>query len=43
MFLFRLKEFITYRKCREECRRGFHSHRDLHQALICVHGTVKKF
>lgn len=22
-------------------RRGFHSHRDLHQALICVHGSVK--
>lgn len=22
-------------------RRGFHSHRDLHQALICVHGNVK--
>ena len=22
-------------------RRGYHSHRDLEQALICVHGTVK--
>ena len=22
-------------------RRGFHSHRDLQQALICVHGSVK--
>lgn len=22
-------------------RRGFHSHIDLHQALICVHGSVK--
>lgn len=22
-------------------RRGFHSHRDLEQALICVHGSVK--
>ena len=22
-------------------RRGFHSHKDLHQALICVHGSVK--
>lgn len=21
-------------------RRGFHSHRDLHQALVCVHGKV---
>lgn len=22
-------------------RRGFHSHVDLHQVLICVHGSVK--
>ncbi len=22
-------------------RRGFHSHRDLQQALICIHGSVK--
>lgn len=25
----------------KEVRRGFHSHRHLHQALICVHGSVK--
>ena len=24
-----------------EVRRGFHSHVDLHQVLICVHGSVK--
>ena len=25
----------------EKVRRGFHSHKNLHQVLICVHGTVK--
>jgi len=25
----------------EDVRRGFHSHKDLHQALICVKGSVK--
>lgn len=25
----------------EEIRRGFHSHMDLEQVLICVHGSVK--
>lgn len=25
----------------ESARRGFHSHRDLEQVLICVHGSVK--
>lgn len=24
-----------------ECRRGFHSHTDLEQVLVCVHGSVK--
>jgi dTDP-4-dehydrorhamnose 3,5-epimerase-like enzyme len=25
----------------EDMRRGFHSHKQLHQVLICVHGSVK--
>jgi dTDP-4-dehydrorhamnose 3,5-epimerase-like enzyme len=25
----------------EDVRRGFHSHKDLEQVLICVHGSVK--
>jgi len=25
----------------KDCRRGFHSHNKLNQALICIHGSVK--
>ena len=33
-------EFITY-EVEEKVRRGFHSHKNLEQILICIHGSVK--
>ncbi|MFR8329043.1 FdtA/QdtA family cupin domain-containing protein [uncultured Clostridium sp.] len=38
---FSIKRIYYISKVQGGVRRGFHSHRDLHQALICVHGTVK--
>lgn len=38
---FGIKRVYYIYKVEEGMRRGFHSHRDLEQALICVHGSVK--
>lgn len=38
---FSIKRIYYISNVKEGVRRGFHSHRDLHQALICVHGSVK--
>lgn len=38
---FPIKRIYYISNVQEGVRRGFHSHRDLHQALICVHGSVK--
>jgi len=38
---FKIKRVYYIFGVEENVRRGFHSHRDLDQALICVHGNVK--
>ncbi|MBR0131661.1 MAG: FdtA/QdtA family cupin domain-containing protein [Lachnospiraceae bacterium] len=38
---FDIKRVYYIYKVDEGVRRGFHSHRNLHQVLICVHGSVK--
>lgn len=38
---FPIKRIYYISNVQEGVRRGFHSHRDLHQALICVHGICK--
>ena len=38
---FPIKRIYYISNVQQGVRRGFHSHRDLHQALICVHGSVK--
>lgn len=37
---FPVKRVYYIYEVEEGVRRGFHSHRDLYQALVCVHGTV---
>lgn len=38
---FDIKRVYYIYEVEENVRRGFHSHKNLHQVLICVHGTVK--
>ncbi len=38
---FGIKRVYYIYEVEEGVRRGFHSHRDLHQILICPHGKVK--
>ena len=38
---FPIKRIYYISNVQQGVRRGFHSQRDLHQALICVHGSVK--
>lgn len=38
---FDVKRVYYIYKVPDRVRRGFHSHVDLHQMLICVHGSVK--
>ncbi len=38
---FQVKRVYYIYDVQEGVRRGFHSHRDLHQVLICPHGKVK--
>jgi len=38
---FDIKRVYYIFEVKDGVRRGFHSHRDLEQALICVHGSVK--
>lgn len=38
---FPIKRVYYIYNVEEGVRRGFHSHRDLHQVLICLHGKVK--
>ena len=38
---FEVKRVYYIYEVEESVRRGFHSHVDLEQVLICVHGTVK--
>lgn len=38
---FDIKRVYYIYEVEEKVRRGFHSHKDLHQVLICVHGNVK--
>ena len=38
---FDIKRVYYIYEVNQEKRRGFHSHKDLEQVLICVHGSVK--
>lgn len=38
---FQVKRVYYIYDVEEDCRRGFHSHNDLEQVLICLHGSVK--
>ena len=38
---FDIKRVYYIYEVEDEVRRGFHSHRNLEQVLICVHGSVK--
>lgn len=38
---FNVKRIYYIYEVENKMRRGYHSHRDLEQALICVHGSVK--
>ena len=38
---FDIKRVYYIYEVEKNVRRGFHSHKNLHQVLICVHGTVK--
>ena len=38
---FAIKRVYYIYEVEENVRRGFHSHKNLEQALICVHGSVK--
>ena len=38
---FKVRRVYYIYQVEKDTRRGFHSHRDLEQALICVHGSVK--
>lgn len=38
---FDVKRVYYIYEVKENIRRGFHSHKDLHQMLICVNGSVK--
>lgn len=38
---FQIKRVYYISKVQEAVRRGFHSHKKLHQLLICVNGSVK--
>ena len=40
-FPFGIKRVYYIYEVPDGTRRGFHSHKDLHQMLICVHGSVK--
>ncbi len=38
---FEIRRVYYIYKVEKDVRRGFHAHLDLHQVLICVHGSVK--
>lgn len=38
---FKVRRVYYIYQVEKDTRRGFHSHRDLEQVLICVHGSVK--
>lgn len=38
---FEVKRIYYIYDVEDGMRRGYHSHRDLHQALVCVHGSVR--